>query len=92
MVYASFFIHLHQESREELIMEGAIFNDVQMHILQMFSYSPSSQEVNELKDVLARYYAERVQKEADALWDEGTLGEEAIEGILKEHLRIPSKR
>lgn len=73
-------------------MERTVFNDVQMHILQMFSYSPSSQEMNELKDVLAHYYAERVQKEADALWDEGTLGEEAIEGILKEHLRISTKQ
>ncbi len=73
-------------------MERAIFNDVQMHILQMFSYSPSPQEVNELKEVLARYYAERVQKEADALWNEGVLGEEAIEDILKEHLRVSNKR
>lgn len=73
-------------------MERAIFNDVQMHILQMFSYSPSPQEVSELKEVLARYYAERVQKEADALWNEGVLGEEAIEDILKEHLRVSNKR
>lgn len=73
-------------------MERAIFNDVQMHILQMFSYSPSPQEMNELKDVLARYYAERVQKEADALWDEGILDEEAIEGILNEHLRVSTKK
>lgn len=85
-------LFLHQENKKGLDMERTVFNDVQMHILQMFSYSPTSQEMNELKDVLARYYAERVQKEADALWDEGTLGEEAIEGILKEHLRIPTKQ
>ncbi len=74
-------------------MERTVFNDIQMHLLQMFSYCHTPQEINELKDVLARYYADRVQQEADALWEEGTLGEKAIEDILKEHLRTPySKR
>lgn len=58
----------------------------------MFSDSPTSQEMDELKDVLARYYAEKVQSEADALWDSGVLNEEAIVGILHEHLRVPSRR
>ena len=75
-----------------MIMEATVFNDIQMHLLQMFSYSPTSTEMDELKEVLARYYAEKVQREADALWEEGVLGEEAIEGILQEHLRIPSHR
>ena len=58
----------------------------------MFSYSPSPQEVDDLKNVLAQYYAERVQKEADALYEEGILGEEAIENILKEHLRYSPQK
>ena len=73
-------------------MEATVFNDIQMHWLHMFSYSPTSTEMDELKEVLARYYAEKVQREADALWEEGVLGEEAIEGILQEHLRSPSRR
>lgn len=73
-------------------MENTVFNDVQMHLLQMFSHCHTPGEMNELKEVLARYYAERVQQEADALWNEGTLGEEAIENILKEHLRTPYKK
>ncbi len=71
------------------IMERTVFNDVQMHLLQMFSYSKTQQEMDELKDVLAQYYAERVQMEADRLWDNGTLGQEAIDNILSEHLRTP---
>lgn len=73
-------------------MERVIFNDVQMHILQMFSYSTSPQEVDDLKNVLAQYYAERVQKEADALYEEGILGEESIDEILKEHLRYSPQK
>lgn len=80
------------ETIARIYMERVIFNDVQMHILQMFSYSPSPQEVDDLKNVLAQYYAERVQKEADALYEEGILGEEAIENILKEHLRYSPQK
>ena len=47
--------------------------------------------MNELKDVLADFYAKQVQKEADRLWNEGTLNAESIEKILDEHLRTPYK-
>lgn len=45
--------------------------------------------MQELKDVLADFYAKRVQEEADRLWDEGTLNGEAIEKMLEEHWRTP---
>ena len=47
--------------------------------------------MKELKDVLADFYAKQVQEEADRLWDEGTLNNEAIERILTEHWRTPYK-
>ena len=50
--------------------------------------------MEELRQLLASYYAEKAQKEADRLWDEGVLDGEAIEQILNEHLRtadMPAK-
>ncbi len=64
-------------------------NPVQLHLLEMFNYCGSEQMMSELKDVLADFYAKQVQKEADRLWDEGTLNGEAIEQILQEHWRTP---
>ena len=66
-----------------------VFNSVQLHILNMFNYCHSDESIQELQSVLADYYAAKVQEEADRLWDEGTLNEEAIETILSEHLRTP---
>ena len=43
------------------------------------------------KEDLADFYANQVQQEADRLWDEGSLNAEAIERVLKEHLRTPYK-
>lgn len=66
-------------------------NPVQVHLLEMFNYCGSEQTVSEMKEVLANFYAEKVQKEADCLWDEGTLNGDAIERILQEHWRTPYK-
>lgn len=64
-------------------------NPVQLHLLDMFRFCKSDVELLELKKVLADFYAKKVQEEADRLWDEGTLGAEAIEKIGQEHLRTP---
>lgn len=57
----------------------------------MFSHCHSEQVMSDLKDILADFYAKQVQKEADRLWNEGTLNGEAIERILTEHWRTPYK-
>ncbi|MCQ2105094.1 MULTISPECIES: hypothetical protein [unclassified Fibrobacter] len=66
-------------------------NPVQLHLLDMFRFCKSDLELLELKDVLAAYYAQKVQEEADRLWDDGTLDADAIERIGKEHWRTPYK-
>ena len=68
------------------------FNPAQLHILEMLNYCRDEQSLYELKDVLADFYARQVQQEADRLWDEGTLGREAIERLLNEHCRTPYNR
>jgi len=65
------------------------FNSVQLHILEMFNYCKSEKTMNELKNVLAGFYAKQVQEEADRMWEEGTLDDDAIEQILGEHWRTP---
>ena len=72
-------------------MEGRTINPVQLHLLEMFKYCGSEQTISEMKDVLADFYAKKVQKEADRLWEEGTLNGESIEKILQEHWRTPYK-
>ena len=73
------------------MMNTRTINPVQLHLLEMFNYCGSEQTVSEMKEVLANFYAEKVQKEADRLWDEGTLNGDAIERILQEHWRTPYK-
>ena len=66
-----------------------VFNSVQLHILEMFNYCRTDESIEELKNVLSDFYARKVQKEADRLWDSGQLNGEAIERILDEHWTLP---
>lgn len=75
----------------DMIMQStrSVFNPVQLHILEMFNYCKTDESIEELKNVLSNFYAQKVQKEADRLWDSGQLNGEAIERILDEHWTMP---
>ena len=66
-----------------------IFTPGQLHILEMLKYCTTESAVQELQQVLADYYARKVQEEADKLWDQGILNAEAIEKLSSAHLRTP---
>lgn len=77
----------HYNREFEVIMQTTrnVFNPVQLHLLEMFNYCKTNESMEELKNVLSDFYAQKVQKEADRLWDSGQLNGEAIERILDEH-------
>lgn len=78
-----------QKNRIDMQTTRTIFNPVQMHLLEMFNYCKSENAMNELKEVLSDYYAKKSQEEADRLWENSTLDDNAIEKILSEHIRTP---
>lgn len=69
--------------------QAPVFNQTQQYLLKMFSYADTDEELNEIKTVLADYYAKKVEREMDALWDDGLWSEEKNNEILGEHLRTP---
>jgi hypothetical protein len=62
-------------------------NKAQITLLQSLRNINTVEEALELKEIISNYYIEKLQKEADRLWDEGVLGD----FLLKEHLRTPYK-
>jgi predicted component of type VI protein secretion system len=67
--------------------EQPTLNAAQLDFLQTLSFVKSEQEVNDLRKLVRDYYAEQLQKEADRLWDEGTINYH----LLDEHLRTAYK-
>jgi len=65
------------------------FNQSQLHILELMKYCKTEGAIEELDSVISKYYEDKLQAEADRMWDEGMLNEDAIENILSEHWRTP---
>lgn len=61
----------------------------QLELLNALNNINTEEELNEFKDVLAHYFAQKAQKAIDDLWDEGVINEETIEQWGKEHMRTP---
>ena len=73
-------------------IENNLLSPYQMQILELLSKVDSQEEMNDIRLLLARYFAEKAQKEIDKMWDEGIINDEVIEGWKHEHTRTPYRR
>ena len=49
------------------------------------------EEVNELRQIITEYYANKATKAMDELWEKGIWSEQKNRDILNQHLRTPYK-
>ncbi|MBQ3579613.1 MAG: hypothetical protein II975_01270 [Bacteroidales bacterium] len=66
-------------------------NPAQRMIIESFAASRDEDELNDLMDMLRKFYATRLKREMQRLWDNGTLNQEALDNLDGEHLRTPYK-
>ena len=59
----------------------------QLELMNALNQINSEAELNEFKDLVAKYFAEKAQKAIDALWVDGVINEETIEQWGAEHMR-----
>ena len=64
-------------------------NSIQLHLLRMFSYMKSDEQLKALKKVLADYYFNEVEKGMANLESQGLWGREKSDEVMNEHLRTP---
>ena len=64
-------------------------NKAQLGIMRLLSHFTTEQQVKELNDLICSYYAQKIDKEMDRLWDEGQWSNEKIDAVLNEHVRTP---
>lgn len=58
----------------------------QIHLLKLFSFDRSERRALEIKEVLMRYFQDRLNAESDRLWDEGILNQERLDQLRGEDL------
>jgi len=61
--------------------------NVQLELLKLFPYNLPEKQLIEIKDILAKYFAQSATKEMDRLWEENNWDAETMENWAKEHLR-----
>lgn len=72
-------------------MERTVFNAAQLQILDLMAYVESEDTLNEIKDMLSNYFAQKAEREIDKLWDNGQINNAIIEEWKHEHMRTPYK-
>jgi len=61
----------------------------QLELLNAIKNISSESELNEFKDLVADFFAQKAQKAIDELWDQGVINEKTIEQWGNEHMRTP---
>ncbi len=61
----------------------------QLELMNALNSIRSEAELNEFKDLVAHFFAQKAQKAIDALWDEGVINVDTIEQWGAEHMRTP---
>lgn len=76
-------------------MNATVFNPVQQHLLKMFEHDGSEERLREVKEVLSKYFFQKMDESLDELWDAGTLNQERLDELrpidIRKHFRDESK-
>lgn len=62
-------------------MEATVFNPIQVHLLKMFEIDKSQKGLEELKDLLYKYYSSKMENALEDLWDSGVLDQNRLDEI-----------
>ncbi len=68
-------------------MASTVFNPIQQHLLKMFAYDNNVERLAEIKELLTKYYASKVDQRLNQLWDDGTLDQKKLDELRGKHLR-----
>lgn len=72
-------------------METTAFNPVQQHLLKLFAFDGSEEKLLEVKEVLTKYFSQKLDKRLNELWDSGVLNQEKLDELRTIHLRTDLK-
>ena len=65
--------------------------NLQLELIKIFSYQLEDKQLIEIKNLLAKYFANKASDEMDKLWDENSWTDKTMESWSDEHLRTSYK-
>lgn len=73
-------------------MEATVFNPAQIELLHMMSFVKTDQSMRELKNVIARYFAQKARREMEHMWETGEMNEAKFNAFRDLHERTPYRK
>ncbi len=70
-------------------MQPQKLTNLQLELLKVFSYQLNQQQLIDIKNLLANYFAEQATEEMDKLWEENNWDNNTMAEWASEHLRTP---
>ena len=65
------------------------FSNIQLELLKLYSHGVTDEQLIEIKQLLAEYFAQKSIAEANKTWDEKGWTNEYMEHLLHQHTRTP---
>ncbi|MDO9213367.1 MAG: hypothetical protein Q8Q54_07830 [Methylococcales bacterium] len=62
---------------------------LQLELLKLFSYPINNQQLADIKNMLADYFANQATQEMDKLWEANEWSDDTMDEWANEHLRTP---
>lgn len=66
-------------------------SNLQLELIKVFSYQLNDIQLMEIRDILAKYFAEKATQEMDKLWKDNKWNDNTMDTWANEHLRTPYK-
>ena len=73
-------------------MAATVLNPVQQHLLKMFAFDGSEERLMEVKEVLTKYFSQKLDDRLNELWDSGILNQEKLDELRKIGVRTLLKK
>jgi hypothetical protein len=70
-------------------MQPQKLTNLQLELLKVFSYQLNQQQLTDIRNLLANYFAEQAMREMDILWEQQGWDENTMVEWASEHMRIP---
>ena len=70
-------------------MEAITFSPAQVHVLNLVSHIKTAMGLDQLRKLLAAFYAKQVDEEMDRLWENGQWDEKKLQELRGSHFRTP---
>ena len=61
--------------------------NLQLELLKLFKYELPENQIQEIKALLAKYFADKASDEMDKLWEENNWNDKTMDDWKEEHLR-----